>query len=667
MSRPAVKRATVRSGLLLVLLVSTAWPAAARDARIEQQIRELKAMHQGILLGGVRRIDALHALSRRKPGRLAQAFRSGPPRDHHEALGPQGVSGAPAGLASDALDPAPGNLKVNGPDRYTSTQSEVAIAGVGSRLVAAWNDAGWTADVQDGIGFAYSSDGGRTWTDGGPLPRAGGVAVWVSDPVVTVDAARGWFYVTGLVIADGPKSGVGVIRGAFDGSAFAWEAPRVARATRDTFPDKPWLAADSSSGNLYLSYTAFFRKQAKNSDQLEFQRSIDSGLSWTPAVKLSPDSEDGLVQGSRPAVGPGGDLHVVWKTVDTTAAAGGLDAIQLRSSHDAGAAFGPLVTVANVYTDFCSGPPGYDRGSGLGFPSIAIDRGNGPRRGRIYVSWEESLNFYDDLIGSAEDIGEREPDNGPLSATPFAIGETIHGAIAPAQDIDWYRCHGEQGQTVLIYLDSLDSHLDVALRLWCGDAQTRLAYSTAVKVRQRVVLFTLPKSGDYFVTVDPFNDSTGTYRMVTGLAHRGLERGRDQRDVFVAHSDDGIAWSAPVRVNDEPPGFDDWLPELAVAADGKPYLAWYDWRDGDPAGCAAASSLYLARSDDAGETWISLGPMSQVPTLWSGVFTNLSPNMGDYIGLLADEQGVYPCWADGRGGDPRAGAFHRDRAGEGHR
>ena len=645
-----------RAGRLLVLAMTlaAAAPVMGRDARTDEQVRRLKAMHQEVLLGGAgRKIDAMRKLASRHPRRLAQSFKSHPPRDHSEALGPQGRTGIPFGLASTrSLGPLPRNQRISESSQVFSTQSEVSIAGAGSFLLAAWNDGGSVGGIQNGISFSSSKDGGSTWTQGGPLPRGGDVLVWTSDPVVTVDAKRGAFYVVGLVIAAGPRNGVGVIRGGFDANGFAWQAPQVARTVRDTFPDKTWMAADSVNGNVYLSYTSFFKRQGKTSDQIELQRSIDGAQHWEPAVKVSPDAEDGLVQGSRPVSGPNGELHVVWKTIDTTAAAGGLDAIRIRTSHDGGQSFGPTATVAGLYTNFCSGPPGFDRGSGLGFPSIAVDRGRGPHRGRLYVSWEESLDFYDDPVATEAAILEDEPDDGMLTATPFTLGESVHAQIAPAQDVDWYRFHGDQGQTAILYLDSLEARLDVALRLFCADGRTRLAYSAPLTARQRVLVFTLPSTGDYFVTVAPQNDSTGFYRLATGVAHRGFERGRDHRDLFVAHSDDGLAWTLPTLASDDPPGFDDWLPELAVGGDGKPYLAWYDWRDGDPAGCGSASNVALARSDDGGDHWVPVGVVTEVPTLWSGVSSNLVPNMGDYIGLLADERGVRPAWADGRNGDP---------------
>ncbi|HET9326507.1 MAG TPA: hypothetical protein VFQ05_07040 [Candidatus Eisenbacteria bacterium] len=640
---------------MIFLVLGLAWSPAAfsRDAEIDQQVRTLKAIQQEMTLGGAgRKIEAMRALASQRRARKLKGQRSRPPRDHQEALGAQGTYGPAVGLRSRTAE-QPANRLITTSAQPFTTQSEVSVAGTRAAMVAAWNDAGSHQNQFNAISFATSTDGGQVWREGGPLPVGGQVLVWVSDPVVAVDARRGDFYVAGLVIATGASSGVAVARGRFGESGFQWEAPRVARAVRDSFPDKPWMVADSLTGNLYLSYTTFYRRDGKSTDRIEFQRSEDGGLTWSSVARLSPESEEGLVQGSRPAVGPLGELHVVWKTIDTTAAAGGEDAMRIRSSWDGGRTFSETATVARLYTNFCSGPPGFDRGFGLGFPSIAVDRSAGPHRGRIHVGWEESLNFYDDRLAAAGGVQEEaEPNNRHRDATPFTVGDVLRGTISPAHDVDWFRFHGEAGRTVVLYVDSLDAHLDVALRLWCGDGSTRLAYSTSLNVRQRIVLFTVTTPGDYYVSIAPHDDSTGVYRLASGWAERGSERGRDQRDIFVAHSDDGITWSTPALAGDAPAGFDDWLPELAVGTNGTPYVAWYDFREGDPSGCGAASHIRLSRSDDGGDHWVPVGLVTDYPTLWSGVFSNQSPNMGDYIGLLAGQDGIVPAWADGRDANP---------------
>ena len=85
---------------------------------------------------------------------------------------------------------------------------------------------------------------------------------------------------------------------------------------------------------------------------------------------------------------------------------------------------------------------------------------------------------------------------------------------------------------------------------------------------------------------------------------------RDHRDVFTSFSDNLPTWSTPVRVNDEPAGRDDWLPEVAVSSAGNVYASWYDWRDGPGSVCGGASMMYLSRSEDGAATWPDGSPVS---------------------------------------------------------
>ena len=585
--------------------------------------------------------------------RLSSSGRTSPPAtewsDRARFPGPWR---GPSGMAGTFFDAGPPDIEVS--DHTGSTHSEVSIAAWGDSLLAVWND----GDVlPNGIGYGFSTDGGRTWTDGGAAPLGGGVEVWVADPVLGLDRKTGRFFLSGVVIAHGPANGLAVVEGRFGEQGFQWGTPRLARAARDTLLDKPWIAADSSSGNLYLTYTSFYLKPAgtgkTRGDQIEIQRSTDGNASWSPPLALSEAAEDGLVQGSRPAVGARGEVHVVWKTIDTTAAAGGRDQVRLRSSHDQGRTFTGAVPVARVFTNFTSGAPGFGRGNGLGFPSIAADTGPGAYRGRIYVAWDESLDFYDDLPGTAGSREESEPNDGRADASAFTLGETVRGQVAPAGDADWYRFHAAAGRTVVVLLDSLAPALDVSLRLLCADGETRLAYSKSTIVRPRLVVYTIPVAGDYFVSVTPGGfGSTGGYRLLTGTAERGAERGRDHRDLFIAHSDDGVEWSVPVRIDDDPPMFDDWLAEVAASPDGTVHAAWYDWRDGPVSMCGGVSNVYLSRSYDGGETWRELGSVSRSPTAWTEVGGNLEANQGDYIGLSATERGTFVGWGDGRLGAP---------------
>jgi hypothetical protein len=201
----------------------------------------------------------------------------------------------------------------------------------------------------------------------------------------------------------------------------------------------------------------------------------------------------------------------------------------------------------------------------------------------------------------------------------------------------------------------------LTLNLLAGDGTTTLAFTTFdASVNPSVGqplgfpsgwMFTAPASGTYFIEVRA-NTSLGSYRLRTGTVHRDNERGRDQRDVFVGYSDDGLTWSVPTRVNEDPPGFDDFIPEIAVAPDGGVYCTWYDYRDSPAATDGGRASVYMARSGDGGQTWTTLGALTDALSNWGGAATNIIPNQGDYMSLFASDTYVWSVWSDARLGNP---------------
>ena len=628
-------------------------PPALGLAGVPARHRQYKTLEREILLAGAtaraeRWRRALETWREPQRGRRLAAMASRPPR-HPTGPIEHGPAARPPHRAAGAQPPDVMLNDAQSDITLGSTQAEATIAAFGDGVVAAWNDGENLPDGPSGIGFGWSADGGETWTDGGIPPLAGGVTRWVSDPVLTVDERTGSFYLCGMAIAVGPVNAIAVVEGRFDDQGFAWRTPRIARVVRDTLPDKPWIAADSLDGRLHLSYTTFYRVDGRTRDEIEYQSSSDGNLTWSAPRLLSLPDEEGLVQGSRPAVGPDGEVHVVWKTVDTSSTSDGRDPVRLRSSRDGGKTFGPRFDVGTMFSNFGSGAPGFNRGNGIAFPAIAVDRSHGPHRGRIYVAWNECLDFYDDPLGTGGAVTEVEPNDSREHATPFVVGDVVRGE---ADGLDLFRFHGERGRTLIVHADSLADSLDVSLRVWCRDLETPLAFSAPVRVVQRFLQFTLPEDGDYFMAVGGAGSGAAGYRIATGFGSPGAERGRDHRDAFVTASDDGAIWSEPVRINDEPPWFDDWLPEVAVGSDGTVWSTWYDWRDTPAGSCGGMSNVYLAQSLDGGGSWRTLGPVSSQATAWGETSANLAPNQGDYLALFVNGRAVYPCWSDGRASTP---------------
>ena len=700
-----------RHALSLTLVVLLTGGASA-DVR-EEQITRFKRMQQQILMSEP--AEKLELLEQRRElyreskrhGKRGGKGVSKPAkverRERAERERMAGQRGRPEGSRTDAtMGPRPARVRdvatrarlsaiaappnrimnsrvlANGttPEPVGSCQSEVSIAADDGNLVAAWNDgigiyyAPPTFNTQDTQGFGYSSDGGLTWIDGGPVPNDGNF-LWSSDPVVVVNEKTGVFYYCGLI--DNPntnQNGIAMVRGSFSGSTFSWGTPIIVRSfpNSSNLIDKQWMAVDTLSGTLYMTFSNFTVVGGSAvSNSIQFTRSTDNGTTWSNPVTLSAAADAGLVQGSRPAVGPNGELYTVWHAIGQSDGPNmnspfGRDFFRMRKSTNGGTSFGTQVTADSIFSNFSSGAPGFNRGIGITFPSIAVDRSTGPNRGRVYLSWNEALNFYNDplpTVGQDPARREVEPNDAtiPQGGNPqgFTPGEILRGTISRTGnpgDLDYWRWNANQGQTVICYLDSLSPGLDASFRVMCSDGSTLLGFSQNGVGGKELLVFTAPTTGTYYIRVASYQGlSTGGYRILTTTNFPQNDRARDHRDIFCKSSADGVTWGPTRRVNDSPGYFDDWLPEVAVDGVGRAFIANYDFRDATNS-CGGGSNIYLYRSDDGGDTWIPGNRMTDVTTDWTATYSSLLPNQGDYIALTAQDSTVYIGWADGRDADP---------------
>jgi hypothetical protein len=638
----------LRTLLATVALLSTAAVAAVAQPEPPLSPAELEQRNRAIKRALIQKLWEDAWPERYVKGREAAVVDRralGAPR-HSRAPGP--ASRGPAGFGVSGALAIPTNLRVNDPvgDAADATQSEESIAAWTSYVLVAWNDGQGLVTGGDKMGYGYSTDGGASFVDGGDIPKLAGWR-WITDPVVTVNEKTGEFYFCGVVNPSVSTNGIGVVRATFSGSVISWDTPRlvVSFNSATDLADKPWIAADSVSGNLYLAYTHF----VGGVDSIVFRRSTDDGATWGPMLTLSSSTAAGRVQGARPAVGPAGELYVVWSElglVDT-------DYFRVRKSVDQGVSFGPQATVGSFYANSGTGAPGFNRERGITYPSIAVDRTFGLYRGRVYVAWNESANWYNDALGAAGSKTEVENNDFYLGATPFTPGQRLRGSFASEGDLDHFAFTVTQGATCIFWCDSVPNPL-YAMRIVCGqDTSTQLAYSGDLKTPaggSSFIVWTAPSEGTYYLRMGYVTGgSLGGYRIRTGLNSFGPEVGRDQRDVIVKRSDDGVIWMPAVRVNDDLPYYENWLPEVAVGADGSPYVTWFDWRDD---ACGGQSYQYASRSEDGGATWHPNQRFSDVQNAWTTILSNLVPNQGDYNGAYADERHVRPTWADGRDGSP---------------
>lgn len=272
-------------------------------------------------------------------------------------------------------------------------------------------------------GCRFSSDRGLTLSDGGAPPAPAGWAWW-GVPVVTVNERTGAFYWCALLDLGTGAHGIGIVPATLSRGTLAWGVPVLTRSTDDARAalEQPWLVADSTTGNLYLTCTTF---DGAAGNGIDFQRSIDGGATWNAPMRISSAADRGRVVGSRPAVGPAGELYATWSSFGTGAA----DHIRMRRSISRGASWGAEVTPATRRIDLGAGTPGSDRVRGIAAPSITVDRTTGSDRGRVHLAWTGSAGRNDDADAETEhrsdarDVFACYSDDGITWSAPVTIND----------------------------------------------------------------------------------------------------------------------------------------------------------------------------------------------------------------------------------------------------
>lgn len=119
-------------------------------------------------------------------------------------------------------------------------------------------------------------------------------------------------------------------------------------------------------------------------------------------------------------------------------------------------------------------------------------------------------------------------------------------------------------------------------------------------------------------------------------------------DVVVRVSDDGGAtWGEPLKVADAPAGTDQWTPAVAVSPSGDVHVSFFDARN-DPTGEGRLVDLYYAHSADgvAFDANLRVSEASFVPYL--ARHQNQPFFIGDYNGIQASDQEAVMIWPDTR-------------------
>lgn len=369
-------------------------------------------------------------------------------------------------------------------------QSETAIAATGNLVMAAWNDAtGFFAtactpggaNLQASLtGVGFSTNGGASFTDLVGLPNPDCNQAWFGDPsVVAVDNGAA-FIVSSLYLPSftftcpGVFFEITVSVATVGGSTVTFTNPITAVSSTDLcttfadFLDKPFMAYDSPTRTLVISYTRFRAFPGFGTGQIEaVEAQVPADPSTLSSANFSAPSiiwaEEKTVfnQGSYPALATTAsfpaDFYVVWERnwisnlfngdpfvfIHAACAIGGLD-----TTTCAGSTADPIVVTQGQVNSTAAGGvkstdlvviAGYNRGLGNDFPRIAFD---GPLN-QVIVEWNDAslhpladiwMRAFPSHLGTPGPISKvNTDDSGALHFLP-AVCAASDGSIVSS----WY-------------------------------------------------------------------------------------------------------------------------------------------------------------------------------------------------------------------------------------
>lgn len=308
------------------------------------------------------------------------------------------------------------NTRVNDPAQDShatdqTTQSETSVAVSGSNVVVGFNDSqqalfGLT-DGLDFSGYAYSSDGGSTFTDGGTLPNPGNF-VNLGDPWLASDRNGNLYYSTLSYGGNVGNLEISVAKSTDGGKTFA--TPGFASPNNDGlfyFGDKDALTVGPSPTNkntdvLYDTWddTSCDPATFTCSNGLPVSHSTDGGKTWTLtyADKLRQDPTScSFAQyiGAQPLVDrKDGTLYVAAEKLAVDDPNCTFDQpftsneVLFRST-DGGQTFGAATTISAVTPATRQGA--LNLGAGhfirtIEFPTLAISDG------KLYAAWNDGAS-----------------------------------------------------------------------------------------------------------------------------------------------------------------------------------------------------------------------------------------------------------------------------------
>ncbi len=281
----------------------------------------------------------------------------------------------------------------------------------------------------------YTFDIGETW--GGSIFGAGGNNS--GDPAAGIDLQGRWYV---NYISNGGGQGLSYS----DDHGQNWT--RVTIQTGSTDKNHMWIdnKADSPyEGNIYVAWM--------QNSQTMVKTSTDRGQTWGSSFNISSTVNAGSHnQGVNLATGPNGEAYAVWAIYDSWPA--DEKAIGFSKSLDGGASWANGVRIINNIRGIRNtGVPQNMRVNS--FPSMAVDVGDGPYSGTIYVTWC-NVGVPGQNTGNDRDVYLiKSTDNGDTWSSPIRVNQDPIGQ-GKAHYLPWIAVDPSNGIVSIIFYDNRD-------------------------------------------------------------------------------------------------------------------------------------------------------------------------------------------------------------------